>query len=240
MSNFVYLFMILRQKYFRFGLFIIASIILIGCHKKENKTAIDFHKNYFDTTKGRFIEYQVREITHNINSQIQHDTSNYFLRIQIEDTLIDNLGRRTNKYVRYKRFNENEPWVVSDIWTTLVHENNAEVTEENQRTIKLKFPVNSFTTWNANVFNANEPLDCSYKDIHMKKSINGLVFDSTVTVDQGTDRNLIRFYRRYEIYSKGIGMIYKYYKDLEIANFDTLNIKSGKELIFLPLQYGIE
>jgi hypothetical protein len=232
--------MFLRQRHFQFSIILLVTLLLQACHKKENNSSIEFYKNYFDTTKGRFIEYQVREITHNINSQIQHDTSNYFLRIQIEDTLIDNLGRRTNKYVRYKRFSENETWVISDIWTTLVHENNAELTEENQRTIKLKFPVNSFTTWNANVFNANEPLDCSYKEIHKKRTINGFDFDSTVTVDQGTDRNLIRLYRKYEIYAKGIGMVHKYYKDLEIANFDTLNIKSGKELIYILLQYGIE
>jgi hypothetical protein len=212
----------------------------VSCKKKENTSTVNFHKNYYDTTFGRFIEYEVLEINHDQNALIPHDTLTYFLRVQIEDTLVDNLGRVNHKYVRYKRFSENEPWLISDIWTTLIEDKNAELTEENQRTIKLKFPVNPYTTWNANVYNSSESLDCSYKDIHTKKSINGLVFDSTVTVDQGTDRNLIRFYRRYEIYSKGIGMIYKYYKDLDIANFDTLNIKSGKELIYLPLQYGIE
>jgi hypothetical protein len=31
----------------------------------------------------------------------------------------------------------------------------------------------------------------------------------------------------------------KYYKDLNISNFDTLNISSGKELYFKPIQFGI-
>lgn len=219
---------------------IVFIALFISCSKKTDDTNSLYYKDYFDTTKGRFIEYQVQEINHDENALIQHDTLNYFLRIQIEDTLIDNLGRRTNKYVRYKRFNENEPWVVSDIWTTLVHENNAEVTEENQRTIKLKFPINSLTNWNSNAYNFDEPMNCFYKDIHTQKIINGLMFDSTLTVDQGSERILMRFYKKLEIYAKGIGMVHKYYKDLEIANFDTLNIKSGKELIYMPVQYGIE
>jgi len=67
-----------------------------------------------------------------------------------------------------------------------------------------------------------------------------LFFDSTVIVNQGSDRNLIRFYKKQEVYAKGIGMVYKYYKDLNISNFDTLQISSGKELILKPLQYGIQ
>jgi hypothetical protein len=34
-------------------------------------------------------------------------------------------------------------------------------------------------------------------------------------------------------------MIEKYYKDLNISNFDTLNISSGKELFMKTLQFGI-
>jgi hypothetical protein len=219
---------------------IVFIVLIISCTKKTDDTTSLFYKDYYDTTKGRFIEYQVQEINHDENALIQHDTLNYFLRIQIEDTIVDNLGRISNKYVRYKRFNTNESWAISDVWTTLIYDNNAELTEENQRTIKLKFPVNSFTKWNANAYNFNEPMNCFYKDIHTQKVINGVVFDSTITVDQGSERNLIRFYRKNEIYAKHIGMIQKYYKDLVIANFDTLNIKSGKELIYLPLQFGIE
>jgi hypothetical protein len=37
--------------------------------------------------------------------------------------------------------------------------------EENQRVIKLKFPVNSFTNWNANIYNSSEKLDCFYENI---------------------------------------------------------------------------
>jgi hypothetical protein len=232
--------MTIQLKSFSALLLLLSSIMLVACSKKIDDSQNQLHTEYYDLTPGRFIEYEAIEITHNSNSAIQHDTLNYFLRIQIEDTIFDNLGRLNRKYVRYKRLSANDNWVISDVWMAYKDNNNAELIEENERIIKLKFPVNSFVSWNANVFNSSNSLDCSYEQIHSAKTVNGLFFDSTVIVNQGSDRNLIRFYKKQEVYAKGIGMVYKYYKDLNISNFDTLQISSGKELILKPLQYGIQ
>lgn len=161
------------------------------------------------------------------------------MKVQIEDTIFDNLGRINNKYVRYKKTALTDQWTISDVWMVLIDGNSAELVEENQRIIKMKFPVDSYTNWNANRFNILGTLDCFYEDIHKSRSINGITYDSTVRVNQGSDRNLIRYYNKHETYAKGIGMIEKYYKDLNISNFDTLNISSGKELFMKTLQFGI-
>lgn len=215
------------------------SLLLFSCKKNSTPVKPKLYKSYFDLTQGRFIEYEVLEINHDENALIQHDTLRYFLKIQIEDTVLDNLGRINNKYVRYKKLNVNDAWIISDVWTAIIDGNNAEIVEENQRTVKMKFPVDPYTNWNASIFTNLSSLDCFYEDIHRSLNINGLSFDSTVKVNQGSDRNLIRYYNKYERYANGIGMIEKYYKDLNISNFDTLNISSGKELYFKPIQYGI-
>jgi hypothetical protein len=216
-----------------------SSVILFSCKKNNQISPPELHKSYFDITQGRYIEYEVLEINHDENALIQHDTLRYYLKIQIEDTLIDNIGRINNKYVRYKKSNLTDSWILSDVWTTIIDVNNAEIVEENQRIIKMKFPVDGFTNWNANVFTNLSSLECFYEDIHKARTINGLSFDSTVRVNQGSDRNLIRYYKKYETYAKGVGMVEKYYKDLNISNFDTLNISSGKELYFKPIDFGI-
>ena len=94
---------------------LISSLMLVACSKKKDDSLIQLHTAYYDLTPGRFIEYSAIEITHNSNSAIQHDTLNYFLRIQIEDTIFDNLGRLNRKYVRYKRLSVNDNWVISDV-----------------------------------------------------------------------------------------------------------------------------
>ena len=162
------------------------------------------------------------------------------MKVVIEDTISDNLGRISWKYVRYVRDNALQNWVLSDVWMTLLDGNNAELVEENQRIIKMKSPIKSSTIWNANVFNNFVESTYSYDRINLSFDVNTLSFDSTVTVKQSEERNLVSFEKKLEVYAKGIGMVYKYYKDLSIANFDTLNIKEGKELYLYPKLVGFQ
>ena len=162
------------------------------------------------------------------------------MKVVIEDTISDNLGRISWKYVRYVRDNALQNWVLSYVWMTLVDGNNAELVEENQRIIKMKSPIKSSTIWNANVFNNFVESTYSYDRINLSFDVNTLSFDSTVTVKQSEERNLVSFEKKLEVYAKGIGMVYKYYKDLSIANFDTLNIKEGKELYLYPKLVGFQ
>jgi len=226
----------------KFQLFLIAatsSILLFNSCKKELVNSNQFlYSSYYELKTGKFIEYDVMEITHDENASIQHDTNYYQLKCVIEDTFTDNAGRLAFNYVRYKRTNSTEAWVQSDLWSTTIFNNKAELVEENQRIVKLVFPVSEFTTWNANQFNSDLKLNCDYDELHKSKVINGFSFDSSLVVEQENTRNLIEFKRKYEVYANRVGMVKKYYKDLQISNFDTLNIKSGKEIFMTLTNFG--
>ena len=219
-------------------------LILSTAFKKQVNEEYTFIKvdEYAGLQKGRFILYDAVEVTHTpaSSSTVNSDTSRYELKVVIEDTISDNLGRISWKYVRYVRDNALQNWVLSDVWMTLVDGNNAELVEENQRIIKMKSPIKSSTIWNANVFNNFVESTYSYDRINLSFDVNTLSFDSTVTVKQSEERNLVSFEKKLEVYAKGIGMVYKYYKDLSIANFDTLNIKEGKELYLYPKLVGFQ
>ena len=107
---FVSLFMLADKIKFAFSFFFV-MVIFMSCKKNSQNVQQDWYKSYYDTNEGRFIEYNVHEINHDENAIIQHDTLNYFLRIQIEDTISDNLGRVNRKYVRYKKMNSNEDYL---------------------------------------------------------------------------------------------------------------------------------
>lgn len=225
--------------------FIILSLstvfLFFACKKKDSVILIENkYESYFDLTPGRFIVYNVREILHDEMASIKHDTSYYQLKTLIGDTIIDNAGRAAREFIRFKRDNSSQNWVVSDVWTTVIDGNYAFLTEENQHVLKMKFPISSKTNWNANVFNMNPVLSCYYEKIHETLIFNGMSFDSTVRVEQENDRNLIEYKRKYEVYGNRVGLISKYFKDLKISNFDTLNIKSGHELIYTCTDFGIE
>lgn len=224
------------NKFLTFSFFI---LILLSCKKDTPQTYnLSYSYTYFGLIKGNYVLYEVVEITHDENALIQHDTLRYQLKTLIGDTLYDNSGRIANRFFRSKRPNANAPWSITDVWTTIIADNKAELVEENQRVVKLIFPFSKQMTWNSNQFNPNAANACFYSSIDYSGSIGSFVFDHLAQVEQADERNLVVYKRQFEVYAQNIGLVRKYYKDLIIANFDTLNIKSGKELFMEVIGYG--
>ena len=71
------------------------------------------------------------------------------------------------------------------------------------------FPVAKNKTWNGNAFNILGEWLYKYTEFDKAKTIGGIAFDSTLTVIQIDDENLIekKYYR--EMYAKRVGLIYK-------------------------------
>jgi len=220
------------------SLLVLLIVAVVSCKKQD--PAPQFHYDYFDLTQGRYIDYDVMEINHDVDQAIEHDTSYYQLRTLIGDTAIDNQGRIARKFFRYTRPNSAGTWVLSDVWTALITENRAELIEENQRIIKLVFAPTISKEWNPNAFNIYNEMTSYYRDIHDSQTFGALFFDSALVVEQEDFFSLVDKKRKYEVYAKGIGLVHKYYKDLTISNFDTLNIQKGQELFYTCFAYGIQ
>jgi hypothetical protein len=220
------------------------SLILIGlmgiaaCKKQVDPPS--FNYDYYDLTFGRFIEYDVLEINHDVDQTVQHDTLRYQLKTVIGDTVIDNEGRIARKFIRYKRSNSNSNWAQTDLWTTIIDQNRAELVEENQRVIKMIFVPNIGEEWNANVFNMFPELNCYYRDIDVNQKIGAKTFESTLVVEQEDFFSMIDHRRKFEVYAKGVGLVYKHYRDLTIAGFDTLDVQKGKEMYYKCTNFGIQ
>jgi hypothetical protein len=120
----------------------------------------------------------------------------------------------------------------------VVDENRAELVEENLRRVSLRFPVKSATLWDPNQFNAMPSMQAFYEKIHKPYSTGWIASDSTVHAVSVKELTLISYQHQYEVYGKGIGLMKKHFKDLQISNFDTLNVKQGKELFLTLLEYG--
>lgn len=217
--------------------------LLLSCNKSSNNE-IEYQESdsYFGMNIGFYVDFSVESITHTpqTSNAVISDTNYYFLRYLVQDSVRDEFGNLNYIFVVKRKESINNPWEISDVWTANINQKNCELVEENQRIIKLKTPVNYSNDWDANVFNLYDEEIFSYERINESRIINSIPFDSTVTVRQCDERNLIRFCKKEEVYAKHIGLVYKYYKDLEISNFDTLNIRGGTECYFAPLAYGIE
>lgn len=214
-------------------------IIVVAACKKEGATTINFHHGYYPVDEGRYVIYDVQEV--NIDDTLHiNDTLNYQIKAIMGPQIEDDEGRMVRRYERYQRFNVSDPWVIKDIWTTIVVNNRAELVEENQRMIKLVFPPTEEKEWNTNAFNAMPELICHYRDIHVPQIVGGHVFDSTMVVEQDDYFTLIDYRRKFETYAKGVGMIYKHYKDFRIEHADTLDVFRGHEMTMRLVDFGVE
>lgn len=222
----------------RLFLFVILVSSLVACKKSEVE-AIDWHYDYYDLTPGRFIIYDVVEITHS-QGAAGSDTNVYQLKTVIGDTITDNEGRIAREFLRYKRSNASENWVLTDLWTTIIADYKAELVEENQRVVKMVFVPTINKSWDANAKNTLGELECYYDELHNNYAVGSQLFDSTFIVEQADDLNLIKYERKYEVYANGIGLIKKHYRDLNINNFNIEDINDGKELFMEIVSYGIE
>ncbi|MEY4521075.1 MAG: hypothetical protein RIT10_260 [Bacteroidota bacterium] len=229
----------MKSTFLNFVVFSSVLLFLLAC-EKDTTEEISFDYEYYDLTPGRFCIYDVVDIEHDENQAVQHDTTYYQLKTVVGDTFIDNSGRITRKFLRYTRDSIQDNWLLKDVWTTLIENNKAELVEENQRIVKLVFKPTYEKVWNINMFNVSSKINAKYAAIDQPFTIGNQVFDKTLKVDIQNFFSLVDDRVKYDVYAKNVGLIYKYFKDNTIANFDKNTIKKGKELYYTLVSYGIE
>jgi hypothetical protein len=227
------------KKHISIILLSVLFFFINGCKKKSSEK-IDMHFNYFGLIEGRYVIYDVKEMSHDVALNPQHDTISYQLKTVIGDETTDNQGLKAREFKRYKRATINDKWVISDIWTSVIDNYKAQLVEENQRVIKLIFAPTINKKWNPNSFNSLDSLQFYYTNIHIPYTLGNLAFDSTLMVQDDDFFSLIDYKVNKEKYATNVGLISKTFKNLTIANFDTLNVKKGNEIHYKCIEYGFE
>ena len=220
----------------------LSLLLLLSCKKNVEVIALNNHLDdykYSGIYNGRYIEYDVIHILHDDEVDI-HDTLKFRIKTLIGDTFTDNQGRISNKYLRYTWDDMFDNWKIKDVWSIIVNGKNAEIVDENQRLIYLTFPIQLNFSWNPSVYTVGSNESYFFKKIHIPTKLGNFQFDSTVTVIQNNYYTLVDYKKQYEIYAKNIGLISKFYKNLKIKNFDTLQVKKGEEWYFTLTNFGQE
>jgi hypothetical protein len=212
----------------------VGILIFTACKKSED--APYFGYEYFGLTEGRFVSYDVMEISHDVSS----DTIRYILKTVVGEDIVDNEGRTAKKVYRYAYDSETEELIDQRVWTSIIDQGRGEVVEENQRKIRMIFAVSIDKTWDVNAFNPEEEQEVFYEDINKSYTINNILLDSTVRVEYEDNTNLIKYERMYEVYGKNIGLVHRSFKNLDISNFDTTDIQNGWETHYTLRDYGVE
>ncbi len=207
--------------------------------KKDEDHGIIWGYEYFPIEEGNFVVYDVVDIFHDV-ALLQHDTSAYQIKEVIGEEVIDGEGESSQKLRRYYRLDTSQNWQIQDVWTVKRTNKNAEVVDENNRLVEMAFAISYDQYWDCNALNNQNEQQCYYDNIYVPLSIGGIDYDSTVRVEKDNFTSFIQYLRSYEIYAPGVGSVYSVRKDLEIDNYDTLDIIKGSELFYTAVDFGVE
>ncbi|MBK6832273.1 MAG: hypothetical protein IPG92_16765 [Flavobacteriales bacterium] len=185
-------------------------MMLVGC-KKEETGEPDLGLGYFPNVIGSWIEYQVDSIGRDDEAGV-HDTVSYRLKEKVVEAYYDPQGRLAYRIHRMVR-NADNLWVVRDVWTRTVSTSAAETTEENLRRLKISFPVAQGRAWDMNVYNVEDELELTHREIGIAYTVNGLAFDKTTLVEATFESNFVDTLIFQERYAEGVGMISKRVQD---------------------------
>jgi hypothetical protein len=228
-----------KMKTIKSTIFIVITLILsitliISC-KKDKALPPDLGYNYYPTSVGWYIEYEIDSIVYNdFTNNI--DTIHYFLKEVIESEFENASDSVLFRIERFKRNNITDEWGISDVWFVIKNNNSIIRTEENIRYVKMIFPVKNGARWNGNTYNTFQEQIYEYIKKDETFKFDNLSFDSTVTVKQLENINLIEKQESKEVYARNIGLIYKEIIDLKTEVNGT--IKSGYRYYQKLKSYG--
>ena len=209
------------------------SMAYFSCKKNKPSEDLTLTKglNYYPLEVGKYVTYQLDSIVFHSQSggdcNFVGDTSHYFLKEEVVDVFEDNTGETNYIIERYTRENENEPWNIIDVWNTKVTDTQVERVEENLRFIKLVFPVwegerwdgNSFLSQDTSIALGGESIEFyryweekyEYGLVDVKEEINGIAFDSVMTIIQSPGDTLDKIHYRFSVekYARNVGLVYK-------------------------------
>ena len=185
-----------------------------SCKEDETIFLPPVYFNYVPTNINHSIIYDVDSTFY-----ADFDSSVHYYHFQVmekvESTYTDSAGRPTQRIERYKRDNISSPWQIASVWNSTLTATRFERYEDNERYIRLGFPINELQTWNGNALNNIGPEEYSYDSFHVPLSIGSYNFDSSLTVIQFGDTSLIHEKFGIEKYANHVGRVYKLYIDAD-------------------------
>jgi hypothetical protein len=175
--------------------------------------------DYYPTTLGRFVVYDVDSTVYN---DLAQDTVYYKYRIKekLSDNFTDNEGKPATRLERYiKLYNPSKPYdsipyIIKEVWMLTADDKKVQVLESNLRYTKLIFPIQANASWNGNSNNILGEKFYSYAYIDRAETINGVSLKNVLQVKQQDDKTLISWQYASEKYAKDVGLVYREIKDI--------------------------
>lgn len=143
------------------------------------------------------------------------DTSVWYFKELITDTITDTLDCTLIRVERLKRRSNSDPWEPATTYSYRVYANKIVRVYENIPYLILDFPIQQNKTWNGNIFNTLDNEDYIYSFINTQDTVGQTAYDSVLVVNQQEFESLYTYQLKEERYAYGVGLILKVAYDVE-------------------------
>lgn len=179
----------------------------VACEKNSVEDPQDFSSAYHDISVGNHWVYQMDSIEF-AGTGAPPDTFNYQLKHTVVDLLLND-GQEFYVIEIESRKDSTANWKIERVYSLSL--SNEEVVKNdfdlNELVLSKPFSLNKL--WDGNQYNS-EPRSNYYIDsLHHAFEVNGMPFDSAITILQEEQINLVNSYQGKEIYAKDVGLVYK-------------------------------
>jgi hypothetical protein len=189
------------------------GLLLAACKREDAPAPGDPGLGYFPIDVGTWVEYQVDSVWRDDLVGV-HDSLSYHLLERIEEHYIDPAGRPAQRIVRHVR-DEAGAWVPRDVWMSTRSAQQAEKLEENERRLKLSFPLRTGRKWDVNILNTRPPWEVEVEELDVARTVHGLTYDRTVALRNTVPANLITTRDLFERYAYDVGLVEKRWTEWE-------------------------
>jgi hypothetical protein len=215
---------------------LLSTALAISC-SKTGQPEPDMGYNYFPLATGHYVIYEVDSIDYNAFTN-SVDTFRFEVKELVGEEFIDNASRPSKRVYRYYRQSPSQEWDIHSVSIVTLLKERLEKVENNQRFIKLIFPVREGMDWKGNSYTSLPSWEYEFRDADKPKEIRGIAYDSTVTVQLVEDENLIEAQNYKEIYARNIGLAAREIVDIKTEVDGT--IKSGLKFYQRIKSHGME
>jgi hypothetical protein len=176
------------------------------------------HYSYYPLVTGDYRIYQVDSLAYYGTSfEEKPDTLRYKYKDVVGVPFNDAEGNLSYPVERYRIDSTGSR--LERVYSIQRTEHDLQVLYDNQRYVKLVFPVYADRTWDADKYNPSDSFDertSKYKEVHKSYIQSGMNFDSTSVVQLDDFTSFIDKKYWIERYAAGTGLIYSERQELNI------------------------
>lgn len=196
-------------------LLLISGLFFLHCNRVIDDI-LPHTELIFPSEPGKFRISLVIDTTYNSAGPV---VDTYYKKSELEGTEVDLTGRTVRKLQTYRSdisLGSNYNFIPYRLYTQYIDSAGpgtryAELIEENNRFLVLKFPVSPGISWNGNLYNILGTQEYTYSEVDSTVTVQGKTYENCVVVIQKDNQDgLIRKEFAYEIYAPNIGLIKKF------------------------------